>query len=522
MRFKIILLLFFSFLFLNCSSDDDRKKTVEQKKISIELKINQKQLLKSEQISLLDQLILSNVSLSELYWDSSNPEIVEVNKDIVKAKAKGESIITIGIKDTDKKASLKIIVSDSRVSFKQEQIMISSKDKDYDLNSLLILENISKDKVLWTSSNNDVVKVNNGVLKALGQGEVTINAKIKNTDQEASILVVVDQMKMYFSKEVIYVDAKKIKTLDINEYLITENIDRNKIVWGSAGSNFISVKKGIITIHNDGDAEILADLVEQNIRVIMRVVSTGIGTTSINIVSPWYGNKLLKGRSYQYTIQPFPYTENLSNFVWKSSNENIAKIDNNGFVEAKSEGQAILTVIAPSGVKATVEVDVIPNEVTDIYLGLPMGIDGKQIIAGESSQMSIMVTPYELNSLALDLKSSDPSMASVDQYGLISTVKGKKGKFSIIASSKTNPAMKATLEIELLGPFYSFYSNVTLLGQIKNGNISGEVTFKVINKHPYFHSNISEFKVYDSTGKLLYENNSLNTFSEDWSYYFNL
>lgn len=520
MKFKIIVLFFLCILSVNCSSDDDKKTEVVQEKIAVEFKSEQLQLLLSEQTSLLDQLILSNVDLSDLSWQSNNTEIVETNKDVVKAKAKGEAIVSVTIKNTGQKASIKIIISDFRIAFKQEEVEVSSKGKDFDLTTLLILENTTKEKIVWESSNEKVVKVEKGILKALTQGEVIITAKIKNTDQQVSIKVIVDPMNMYFKEEKILIDATKIKSIDLNPYLVIENIDKQKITWGSSNSSIMSVDHGVVSIHNDGDVQIYANLKWEQIRVGIRLISTGLGITYMHIVSNGSGDELLVNSEYKYWLEVYPEPKDVSQVKWTSSNNAVASVDNTGMVKANAVGQTTITAIAPSGFKTALDISVIPRQIRKIYAGLSSSIDGTKIFPNQTVELNIGLDPSGLEDMSLlGFKSSDTSLVTVNSKGVVKSAPDKTGKVKVTVYSIKNPSINAVVDIDIVSAFYQFYTMLNLVGEVQAGIVSGEVKFQAFDDTECI---ISEFKVFNSSGKLLYQDNSANRFYPNHNYQFSL
>ena len=79
------------------------------------------------------------------------------------------------------------------------------------------------------------------------------------------------------------------------------------------------------------------------------------------------------GETHQLTATVMPENADNRAVTWKSSNEDVAKVDANGVVSAIADGSCTITCTAKdgSGVKATCEVSVITHEWVD--LGLPSG-----------------------------------------------------------------------------------------------------------------------------------------------------
>lgn len=115
------------------------------------------------------------------------------------------------------------------------------------------------------------------------------------------------------------------------------------------------------------------------------VVST-LGSTGFNVWSTTQPPQLVTsitlsdnsltlqlGETYQLTATVKPEDAENRNVTWTSSNPDVAKVYDDGLVNAKGDGTCIITCSAAdgSGVKATCEVSVITHEWVD--LGLPSG-----------------------------------------------------------------------------------------------------------------------------------------------------
>ncbi len=137
--------------------------------------------------------------------------------------------------------------------------------------------------------------------------------------------------------------------------------------------------------------------------------------------------------------------------IWKSSDENIAKVDNKGKVTGVSAGKAIITVAAEDNesICANVEVEiripvktltVEPNK-AELYIG---GTE-EQV----RTELSCVIVPEDASDKAVVWSSSDDAIATVDQNGNVKAV--SKGNAMITAES-TDPTgvKKATCKVAVV------------------------------------------------------------------------
>ena len=120
-----------------------------------------------------------------------------------------------------------------------------------------------------------------------------------------------------------------------------------------------------------------------------------------------------------------------------SSDENIVEVDSSGNVLGKKEGTAIITVMASdgSGVKAECRVTVKDVKVT----GISLSDSSASIVVGNSKQLSVKeIKPSNATNKSVRWSSSDTSIVSVDQSGLIKGVKEGEATISVISNDGSN------------------------------------------------------------------------------------
>lgn len=425
MKLKLTILSIFSILLFNCSSSDNNNVVIE-KKPTLEFKIKQKQLLKEDSANLLYDLIINNnLDLNDIQWNSSNNDIVAVDKANIIAKQHGEAIITAKVKNTLESASITVVVSDVTINFKQESVTIDiTKKEKIDLDQFLMLQNISKENIIWTNNNDEITNVDNkGVVTPLKKGYSVIYAYVKN----------------------------------------------KKHIFATIGVKVIGEGPDLITINSRYPEDVV-----------------------------WLNSK------YKFSLFVYPADSNLSNLSWTSSNPNIATVDNNGVVEGKALGETIIKVKASNGVTASLPIKIITGDITSISVSM----NDYKIVNGENSQLYISTIPFDSDKALLGFSSSNPEIAIVDNQGLIKTVKGKRGRVEINVFSKKNPSINSKIWIEVVSAFDSVKTNSRLEGTHDGNTVTGKVYFSIV-QYTQNTIKISNFKVFNKDNQLLYEDVSL-------------
>lgn len=150
-----------------------------------------------------------------------------------------------------------------------------------------------------------------------------------------------------------------------------------------------------------------------------RVSSVSLDKTNIT---------LLKGEKSKLTATVSPTTAKNKNVKWNSSNEKVATVTNNGEITAIGAGTATITVTTEDRNKtATATVNV-----KDILVTL----DKKEtnVIVGNKTQMTYIISPETVTNKEVTWKSSNPEIATIDEKGVITTL--KEGTTTITVTTK--------------------------------------------------------------------------------------
>lgn len=389
---------------------------------------------------------------------------------------------------------------------KQKQLLIQ--DKANLLYDLVVNNNLNIDDIQWNSSNIQVVSVEKGILQAKQFGEVIITARVKNTQESATIKVIVSDVRVSFKQEETQVDVSKSNILDLNSLLNLENVSHQDLIWSDSEDGILLVDgKGMVKAIKNGYGLVHVRVKnKQNITATIRVkvFNAGVEQLYFNFREP--ENAIWLNQEYTYTLTAYPSDSDLSGLVWTSSDKAIATVNNQGVVKANALGKVTISVVAPNGVKANVDVKIITGDITSVSL---IG-NNQKIINGESLLLYFTTAPKESSTSLLSFVSSDPSIARVDQKGLVTAVKGKRGRVTISVASKKDPHIKDSYEIEVVSMFSNVDSKTHLTGSKQGTIVTGDVVFSIM-QYDKTSMEVSDLKVYDKFGTLLYHNTSSKT-----------
>ena len=166
-------------------------------------------------------------------------------------------------------------------------------------------------------------------------------------------------------------------------------------------------------------------------------------------VSPatWSGNI---GSTTSLTATILPETATVQDVKWESSDTAVASVSSYGVVTAVGPGDATITAVATDGSGKSATCSVHVNEkipVTSVTLSAgPSGT----FYAGEQFSFNATVEPSNATNQELKWESSNPEIATVSSYGLVTAI--KEGEVTITATAVDGSEKKAPQTIYVTNP----------------------------------------------------------------------
>ncbi len=234
--------------------------------------------------------------------------------------------------------------------------------------------------ITWESKDKNIATVDtNGVVTAVGKGSTMITATTSNGIQATcQVTVTVPITAVEVTPPTLTLEKNKTHTLNATVTPV-DTTDNKTVTWSSSNENIVKVNAttGEITAVAAGKATVTATTangIQDTCEVTVTVPITGI-TLDQQVLNIERGNTA----TLQATITPNDTTESKT-VTWKSGNEAVATVDQNGLVTAKGKGSAVITATASNGMEATCTVTVtVPMtgiEVTPKTLALTKGASG--------------------------------------------------------------------------------------------------------------------------------------------------
>lgn len=215
------------------------KATVTVKKRQIKINPAKTTIEKDQHIFLQ---LLNKKDEDQAVWTTSNDKVVIVAQSGEIAGVKpGKATITAQV--GKQKAKAEITVKAKPLSLSETKI-----EMDEGSDEALSINNYENQKVKWTSSDESIATVENGIIHAKKEGKVTITATIDKKDYTCDVTV---------NKLIKVIDQKEMTVIKGGQGQLTiTNVDPEKIKWGTSDYGIATVANGTVYGLKTGKATI--------------------------------------------------------------------------------------------------------------------------------------------------------------------------------------------------------------------------------------------------------------------------
>lgn len=353
-------------------------------------------------------------------------------------------------------------------------------DNKVELDYNIAPSNTSQTDIVWSSSNEAVAEVKNGVVvgKSVGRADITIASKDNPNVKKTCVVYVskeLDKSKVTAVRNDKNINVNWTKVAHASSYVLSRYNKStgivNDIYEGTdtvfedkdlTSGKYIYTVKAIVD-ENDADANLYSNSVsEESEAVIIPEPVTGI-----EVANDYQHMGLFVGGSGKIRYSVLPGNATNTNVTFKSLNEKVATVDANGVVTGVSEGNADIVITTEEGgfeAKCTVRVDGIDAR------GIER-VGDKTVTMGlnQTRQLQVKITPSDTTNKNVQWTSSNNSVATVDSNGVVTS----KNSGSTIITATTHNELKTEFFIEV----ETSVTNITLNSNEINLNTGG--TFKL-------------------------------------------
>ena len=299
-------------------------------------------------------------------------------------------------------------------------------------------DNTTDKTVTWKSDNEAVATVgSDGTVTAVSVGTANIMAtcgkatatcKVTVNPVEASgVILSADNMSLLVGQ-----------TEKLTVAVEPDNTTDKTVTWKSDNDAVATVSSdGTVRAVSVGTANITATC--GNATATCKVTVNPVEASGVILSAD--NMSLLVGQTEKLTVTVEPANTTDKTITWKSDNDAVATVFSDGTVTAVSVGTANITATCGKAT-ATCKVSVNPILIESITIS-PQFISEKE---GQKIQLTVTILPEDATDKSLEWSSSDESVASVSQSGIVQI--HKIGYARITATAKDGSGVYGTCDVE--------------------------------------------------------------------------
>lgn len=382
-----------------------------------------------KKVTINASVVPESASNQKVTWSSNNYDVASVDKNgVVTAKSSGYVEITATSKDGGYKAKCRITVIQPVKSLKLKKTSVVLDVKEtMTLTAVIKPKDATNKKLIWSSSNKKVVKVNSkGKITALKKGTAVITVKSADGGLSASctvsVLKKVQKVTLNKKSMVLYLtDTAKLKAT-----VTPKNATNTNVIWKSSNTKVLKVSKnGKLTPVKPGKATITVTTEQGGLKAKCKVsVEREIKSLKLNKSKA----NLKAGQTLTLKATVSPSNATNKKITWTSSNKKVATVSSKGVIKAVGGGKATIYAKTANGIKKKCVVTVSQN-VTSVKLNKT----ALSLYTGTTAKLSATVLPSGASDKGVKWASSKSSVATVVN-GKITALKAGKAVISVVTN----------------------------------------------------------------------------------------
>ena len=341
------------------------------------------------------------------------------------------------------------------------------------LKATVLPNNAYNKSVTWKSSNSKIATVDkNGKVKALKVGNAIITATStdgSNVSAQCKIKVVQRVTKIKLNKSIINL-SKKGKTAKLKATVLPNNAYNKSVTWKSNNTKVVTVDKNgkIKATTNKGTTYVNAiakDGSKKKAKLLV-VVGPKVKKITLNKTSVTL-NRGAKNRTYQLKKSIKNKNATYKAVAWKTSNKNVATVDNNGKVTVLKKGTVTITAKAKDGSNKSAKCKVTVRQLVT-KLSYNKKTQKAEVYKNKTIKFAVTVAPSNANNKGLTYSSSNKKVATVNSKGVIKGIKA--GTVTITAKAKDRSNKVVKIKVKVKNPPISDNTKLTIK-QLKSKSI---------------------------------------------------
>ena len=318
----------------------------------------------------VEKLLDTAPETTNLVWETSDNAVAKVDKTgKVTGVATGTCVITVKAEDDETIAAnvtVTVIEPVKKIALSEKSVSLGVSEQMR--GSVQVTATVTPDtayvkSVTWTSSDESVVTVVDGLITAVGSGSATVTATANDgSGAKATVKVTVVQGAETVELNVYSLTLARGKSGTLKATVGPKEAGNKNVVWSSSDESIATVSaKGVVKGVGAGTCVITATTTDgSNLSVTCNVTVN----EPVTKLTPSQKTVYLKeGESYSPSVAVEPASATDKTVWYTSSDSSVVEVTSGGVLKAKSYGTATITAAAQdgSGKKTTFKVVVEPK-----------------------------------------------------------------------------------------------------------------------------------------------------------------
>lgn len=262
-----------------------------------------------------------DASNKKIDWISSDNEIVSVKDGIITANGEGEAYVYAISQESPNISDsclINVVIPVTGISLSHNEYTLGI-GNSIQLETVIIPYNATNKAIHWSSSNEDVCKVDNGLVSALCKGSAIITATTENGGYTASCLFTIIQPVTGIALNYEEITLTRIgETFTLEATVLPEDASNKEIQWSSSNESICMVSKGKVIATGYGTGVVLALTVDGGF--LASCIVTVEDTSAIQDIRDIHENDRTvdyMGREIKHTQKGHLYIRNGEKYIAK-------------------------------------------------------------------------------------------------------------------------------------------------------------------------------------------------------------
>ena len=381
-------------------------------------------------------------------WSTSDASVATVYNGVVRAASVGTAIITATCGDLV--ATCYVLVTSDAIPVERVVLDASAISmyvgESATLTATVLPADATIKDVIWSSGNESVAIVNDGVVTGIAAGKTVITVTTVDGAHTATCSVTVMAPIVHVTGVTLDKTSAEIfvgEKVTLIATVLPADATNKAVIWSSSNASVATVDvNGVFTGISEGTAIITVTTVDGGYKAecavtVKPIVPPVVHPTGVTLDKT--SAEICVNETLALTATVLPADATDKSVTWYTSDASVATVSANGVVTGISKGIATITVATVDGNKTATCVVTVTERLVPVT-GITLDTIATTIDVGSTVTLNATIIPADASNKNVIWTSSDPNVATVNK-GVVTGV--SKGTATIRAASEDNPSVYA-------------------------------------------------------------------------------